>query len=172
MICPVCKNDTLIEGDRVDVGFGEHMGMKCGPDHCETCGFVEQGPDPLDPPIEHFIHCWNNHIDPWPKPPDMISNVPLSPDHAEWIKTNVLKDGYGECREVCAKMIAAFPGLRRVYGTYSCLIWGMRYHFWCINDQNHVIDPTAAQFPSKGKGVYSMLKLYDVAIDTMNSTSI
>ena len=166
--CPVCGNPTLELGERIDVGFGSHNGVKCGPDHCETCGFVEQGPDPSDPPIEYFQDCWINKRNPHPVHPVMV-NVKILPIYQNWIGVNVQGTGYGECREICRAMTEAFPELQRVYGYYDCPVWGVRSHFWCITSNNHVVDPTRYQFPSKGMGHYRMSRLYPSHYDdTLN----
>ena len=165
--CPVCKNFSLELGERVDVGFGPSLGPKCGPDHCDICGYVEQGPDPTDYPIEHFIKCWNENINPWPPRPKML-HKPLLQKYIDWMSEHVKDDGYGKCRETCRAMVIAFPELRRVYGTYYCMIWGPRSHFWCIDTDNYIIDPTSEQFPSKGGGLYSLGRFYPIEIDMMN----
>ena len=73
--------------------------------------------------------------------------------YAEWIAANV-KDTRGTCREVTARMAAAFPELTRVRGHYYCWVWGERAHWWLTTPDDRIIDPTAAQFPSKGNGEY------------------
>ena len=155
-VCPVCSNDSLEEGERVDVGFGTAMGVKCGPDHCNVCGYVEAGPDPHDPPIEYFKDCWAKGINPNSNVLEM-KRASLSQEHLDWIQNNV-KDSYGKCLFYTAKLQEQFPNLRRVYGFYYCPIWGERNHFWCITEQNTVVDPTASQFPSKGTGSYVMIR--------------
>lgn len=71
-----------------------------------------------------------------------------------WIAANVEGDGYGQCAEVTTAMVAAFPELKRVRGHYFCLTWGERTHWWLVTPDGSIVDPTAAQFPSKGHGVY------------------
>jgi hypothetical protein len=63
-------------------------------------------------------------------------------------------DLYGKCAEVTQQMAAANPSLRRVRGHYYCPIWGERAHWWLVDRDGKIIDPTAAQFPSKGNGTY------------------
>ncbi len=70
----------------------------------------------------------------------------------EWINENI-PDSYGACREATRDMQKAFPELRRVRGHYHCWIWGVREHWWLV-DGDEIVDPTAAQFPSKGQGRY------------------
>ncbi len=71
----------------------------------------------------------------------------------EWIQNNVT-ESYGTCKEVTLKMQEAFPELRRVRGHYYCAIWGERGHWWLIDENGNIVDPTKAQFPSKGIGHY------------------
>ena len=156
-ICPVCSNRSLIPGEQVDIGVGM---IQCGPDRCETCGYIEAGPDPHDKPIEHYKYCWKNGIDPNPEPPKMIRS-PLRPEHKEWIQANVQGDGYGQCYETAQSMAKAFPELRVVYGTYECYTWGSRSHFWCVDSEFHVVDPTETQFPSCGFGSYVMSYFFE-----------
>jgi hypothetical protein len=73
--------------------------------------------------------------------------------YENWIANNV-NDGYGRCLEITAAMAAAFPELVRVRGHYYDYLWGKRQHWW-LTDGDEIVDPTAAQFPSKGCGVYT-----------------
>lgn len=74
-------------------------------------------------------------------------------EYIRWIEDNV-QDPYGGCREITQKMSKAFPELKRVRGHYYCLVWGERQHWWLRTPEGKVVDPTAAQFPSKGCGEY------------------
>jgi hypothetical protein len=73
--------------------------------------------------------------------------------HTAWIAANV-PNPYGTCQEVTEAMQAAFPELTRVRGHYFCWAWGERAHWWLIDADGQVVDPTAAQFPSRGLGHY------------------
>jgi hypothetical protein len=64
------------------------------------------------------------------------------------------KEAYGACREVTERLAAQFPELRRVRGHYYCVTWGERAHWWLVDPEGNIVDPTASQFPSKGKGQY------------------
>jgi len=77
-------------------------------------------------------------------------------EYREWIKDNVEDDGYGKCEEITQAMVAHFhKTLKRVRGFYYCTAWGERMHWWCVTvDDGTIVDPTAAQFPSKGQGIY------------------
>jgi len=72
--------------------------------------------------------------------------------YADWIAENV-EEAYGTCKEVTRQMAEDFPELARVRGHYYDWAWGERAHWWLTLD-GKIIDPTAAQFPSKGKGEY------------------
>ena len=78
----------------------------------------------------------------------------MNQQYADWIAANVQGNGYGDCKEVTEAMAAAFPELTRVRGHYYCLVWGERAHWWLVDPSGKIVDPTAAQFPSKGTGEY------------------
>ena len=65
-----------------------------------------------------------------------------------------MSDLTGRCAEITATMAAERPDLRRVRGIYVCPIWGRREHWWLVDAENSIVDPTASQFPSGGLGEY------------------
>ena len=71
----------------------------------------------------------------------------------DWIKSNVT-ESYGKCEVVTEAMQEAFPELQRVRGHYYCPIWSERQHWWLVDPEGRIVDPTKSQFPSKGLGVY------------------
>tara|TARA_R110000803_G_scaffold32357_2_gene71378 strand:- start:5188 stop:5559 length:372 start_codon:yes stop_codon:yes gene_type:complete len=73
--------------------------------------------------------------------------------YSQWISSNVTET-YGQCGNVTAAMQAEFPELTRVRGHYYCLAWGQRQHWWLVDIQGNIVDPTSDQFPSKGTGQY------------------
>ena len=73
--------------------------------------------------------------------------------YQEWIK-NQNSDVFGACKARTEEMVAAFPELKRVRGHYYDIVWGERMHWWCVDPDGNIIDPTARQFPTKGKGAY------------------
>lgn len=79
----------------------------------------------------------------------------MKPEYAAWITANV-RNPYGRCKEVTEQMVAAFPELARVRGHYYCWSWGERAHWWLVDEQGEIVDPTAEQFPSKGCGEYAV----------------
>ena len=61
----------------------------------------------------------------------------------------------GRCKEFCEELIENDPTLTLVRGHYWCPIWNtMEPHWWCINSNGDIIDPTKLQFPSVGYGEY------------------
>ncbi len=81
----------------------------------------------------------------------------MDPKYAKWIANKLAiadNNGYGLCADWTAEMVAAFPELTRVRGHYYCAGWGEREHWWCTTADGTIVDPTAQQFPSKGRGHY------------------
>ena len=65
MICPVCNNDTLEEGEYVHNGVGL---MQCSPNLCQNCGYVQALPYAdlqNDLPQSYFEKCWELQVWPW-----------------------------------------------------------------------------------------------------------
>ena len=61
----------------------------------------------------------------------------------------------GKCKEFCEAAIKADPTLRLVRGHYWCPVWNTKEpHWWCVDTDGDIVDPTAAQFGSKGYGDY------------------
>lgn len=60
----------------------------------------------------------------------------------------------GKCKEMSEAMVAADPSLRLVRGHYYCPVWGEQPHWWCVNSEDEIVDPTKDQFPSRGTGYY------------------
>jgi hypothetical protein len=73
--------------------------------------------------------------------------------YAEWIAANI-SDPLGKCAEYTLEMQRVFPELTRVRGHYYDIRWGERTHWWLVDLNGDIVDPTAAQFPSRGKGAY------------------
>ena len=81
----------------------------------------------------------------------------MNTDHRAWIAVHVgnkPEDAYGHCAWATLAMLVAFPDLIRVRGQYVCPIWGERDHWWLTTPEGQIVDPTAAQFPSRGTGDY------------------
>ncbi len=78
---------------------------------------------------------------------------PMDECYSMWVKRNV-GEIYGKCAEITRAMAGAFPELTRVRGHYYCPSWGERSHWWLVGADGQVVDPTAGQFPSKGRGHY------------------
>lgn len=60
----------------------------------------------------------------------------------------------GKCKEMSEALIAENPTLRLVRGHYYDGLWGKQGHWWCVDPEGNIIDPTKDQFPSKGQGSY------------------
>jgi len=60
----------------------------------------------------------------------------------------------GKCKEMSEALAAKDPSLRVVRGHYDCPIWGRQAHWWCVDQNGKIVDPTAKQFPSAGIGEY------------------
>lgn len=92
----------------------------------------------------------------------MVASRRLKPEYDAWIREHVKGDGYGQCAEVTLTMAAAFPDgplkLTRVRGHHHCWTWGERTHWWLVDPDGQIVDPTVAQFPSHGRGVYTPWK--------------
>jgi hypothetical protein len=76
--------------------------------------------------------------------------------YEEWITANypTQESAYGNCSEATLRMVGAFPELKRVAGHYYDISWGEREHWWCVAPDQRVVDPTASQFPTRGRGTY------------------
>ncbi len=81
----------------------------------------------------------------------------MKEEYKKWIsesKYNTQENAYGKCAEATIEMKNRFPELKRVRGHYYCVIWGERTHWWLVDEENNIVDPTAIQFPTKGAGIY------------------
>lgn len=58
----------------------------------------------------------------------------------------------GKCKELSQQAVAADPSLELVRGTYVCPMWGEQHHWWCKTADGTIVDPSVAQFPTKGIG--------------------
>lgn len=60
----------------------------------------------------------------------------------------------GKCHLYVWEWIKENPALLPQSGFYDCLFWGYRQHWWAIDEDGEVFDPTDLQFPSSGAGEY------------------
>jgi hypothetical protein len=60
----------------------------------------------------------------------------------------------GKCKEFVDESVRNNHTLTPVRGFYYDYSWGRQAHWWCKRTDGTIYDPTADQFPSKGKGVY------------------
>ena len=62
----------------------------------------------------------------------------------------------GKCKEYVEALIAENLTLRAVRGYYYCPIWNKdEPHWWAVDTEGNIIDPTVKQFPSAGAGIYT-----------------
>ena len=82
----------------------------------------------------------------------------LSPELVQWLEKNTpteFTDAFGRCHDFVAQLVKEFPEeLTAIVGYYHDPMWGPRHHAWCITSRGTIVDPTAGQFPSAGRGVY------------------
>lgn len=74
--------------------------------------------------------------------------------YKHWIDTTVPNTCTNLCIDYQKLMLQVFPELLPVNGIYYDHIKGTSRHWWCKTKDNIIIDPTAKQFPSNGKGIY------------------
>ena len=72
----------------------------------------------------------------------------MDPKYAEWISDWLSKNNpYGKCEEAATAMAEIFENLTIVKGHVYC-DWGKRSHWWCVDTQGTIVDPTKSQFGS------------------------
>lgn len=72
----------------------------------------------------------------------------MKPEHAEWIDAYVASVNHftrGKCGAATAAMKEAFPELRIERGHVQAP-WGKDAHWWCVDTDGTIVDPTASQF--------------------------
>ncbi len=60
----------------------------------------------------------------------------------------------GQCKKLSEALVAEHPGWRLVRGYYHCPLWGKQFHWWVVDSDGHIHDPSVLQFPSGGLGEY------------------
>ena len=63
----------------------------------------------------------------------------------------------GKCKEMCDELVAKDPSLKLVRGHYYEPQWNRdEPHWWCVDSNGKIVDPTRKQFPSQGQeGFYT-----------------
>lgn len=62
---------------------------------------------------------------------------------------------WGKCADYVSNLIENDPSLTAVRGHYLCYQDNESYpHWWAVDEQGKIIDPTAKQFRSNGHGYY------------------
>lgn len=65
----------------------------------------------------------------------------------------------GKCKELAEKECHKNNTLILIKGWYYCPIWNVKeQHWWCIDKDKNIIDPSKYQYPSKGQGIYEEYK--------------
>ena len=83
-----------------------------------------------------------------------LTDPELPARYLRWINRNVRRSTCeGECAEISLAMATAFPELLLVEGFYLHGPWTAT-HWWCVDNQGRIVDPTRYQFKDKGRGRY------------------
>lgn len=62
----------------------------------------------------------------------------------------------GKCKELSEKLIEENPSFRLVRGHYFCPMWNRdEPHWWTVDPDGVIHDPSKLQFGSKGAGIYT-----------------
>ena len=69
--------------------------------------------------------------------------------YTDWIENNV-SDAYRACVETTLQMQEVFPELKRVRGHYIEFGIGEHPHWWLVDPDGEIIDPTRSQFQFYG----------------------
>lgn len=70
--------------------------------------------------------------------------------YEQWISENINEATCrNTCRSATAAMQAFFPELECVRGHYVCAVGGSIPHWWCVDPDGEIVDPTVAQFPTR-----------------------
>jgi hypothetical protein len=82
--------------------------------------------------------------------------------YTEWIEEYVARHENrfvrGKCKAATMEMVKVFPELRIVAG-FAHAGWGRDQHWWCIDLNDTIVDPTAEQF--YGEVQYEAVDLTD-----------
>ena len=54
----------------------------------------------------------------------------------------------GTCERAVNELVSADPSLTKVAGWYIDMVWGSREHFWAVDPDGKIVDPTVEQFPT------------------------
>jgi len=66
--------------------------------------------------------------------------------YKKWIDEHILDTADGLCLEWSGLMVQVFPELRLVEGRVVEGTGDIGGHFWCVDPEDEIIDPTACQF--------------------------
>lgn len=55
----------------------------------------------------------------------------------------------GKCKELCEQALQNNSDLTIVRGYYHDAFWGRQEHWWCVNKDGSIYDPSKSQFPDQ-----------------------
>ena len=85
-------------------------------------------------------------------------------NHLEWISINysTIQDTLGKCQEACLAIKKEFPELRITNGFVTlCLINKPVTHWWCVDLEGNIVDPTAKQYDWNGTPILDYEEIPD-----------
>ena len=85
----------------------------------------------------------------------------MKPEYQTWIKDNVPVDCLNTCHSITEAMQKAFPYLGRVRGHVFLSTGLERPHFWLVDTDGTIVDPTERQFSSDYYGHKTKVLSYD-----------
>lgn len=91
----------------------------------------------------------------------------MKKQHQQWIDKHgpaTAQEATSKCKEYTESMKSAFPELTMKAGFYYDPLWEERQHWWLVDEQGEIIDPTVIQFPVQGfvdKANYTPLEQED-----------
>jgi len=60
----------------------------------------------------------------------------------------------GQCKKIVDELCHKDPSLTPVRGYYICWAWGKQQHWWAVDKDGRIVDPTIDQFPKPHIGEY------------------
>ena len=62
----------------------------------------------------------------------------------------------GKCKEMSEQLCLENPSLTLVRGHYYCPFWNVEdAHWWTVDKEGIIHDPSRKQYPSSGQGIYT-----------------
>lgn len=110
----------------------------------------------------------------------------MNQKYTDWIKTWLSTNNpRGMCYSASSSMMKEFPELKLIRGYVTC-DQGVPAHWWCVDVDGNIVDPTAAQFTNIvlyeeyqegmevqiGKCMNCGWEIYDTTMNSKKSTSV